>query len=109
MKQWGSTGKPLDLLGIGFGPSNLALAIALEEQAQQRGTVLDTLFLDRQRDYRWHGGTLVAQSELQISFLKDLVTLRNPCSPYSFVKYLHHHRRLVDFINIGTFYPCRME
>jgi L-ornithine N5-monooxygenase len=109
MKQWGSTGKPLDLLGIGFGPSNLALAIALEEQAQQRGGGLDTLFLDRQRDYRWHGGTLVAQSELQISFLKDLVTLRNPCSPYTFVKYLHHHQRLVDFINIGTFYPCRME
>jgi L-ornithine N5-oxygenase len=109
MKQRGSTGKPLDLLGVGFGPSNLALAIALEEQAQQRGIALDTLFLDRQSDYRWHGGTLVSQSELQISFLKDLVTLRNPCSPYTFVNYLHRHQRLIDFINIGTFYPCRME
>ena len=51
----------------------------------------------------------MSQSELQISFLKDLVTLRNPTSPYSFVNYLKAHGRLVDFINLGTFYPCRME
>ncbi|MDF0729436.1 SidA/IucD/PvdA family monooxygenase [Pseudomonas entomophila] len=97
-----------DLIGIGFGPSNLALAIALEERGQAHGP-LDVLFLDKQADYRWHGNTLVTQSELQISFLKDLVTLRNPTSPYSFVNYLKQHGRLVDFINLGTFYPCRME
>jgi L-ornithine N5-oxygenase len=97
-----------DLIGIGFGPSNLALAIALEERGQVQGA-LDVLFLDKQADYRWHGNTLVTQSELQISFLKDLVTLRNPTSPYSFVNYLKNHGRLVDFINLGTFYPCRME
>ncbi|WP_285961530.1 lysine N(6)-hydroxylase/L-ornithine N(5)-oxygenase family protein [Pseudomonas tohonis] len=97
-----------DLIGIGFGPSNLALAIALQERACHQGA-LDALFLDKQADYRWHGNTLVTQSELQISFLKDLVSLRNPTSPYSFVNYLHQHGRLVDFINLGTFYPCRME
>ena len=97
-----------DLIGIGFGPSNLALAIALEERGQIEGP-LDVLFLDKQADYRWHGNTLVTQSELQISFLKDLVTLRNPTSAYSFVNYLKAHGRLVDFINLGTFYPCRME
>ena len=97
-----------DLIGIGFGPSNLALAIALQEREKTQGK-LDVLFLDKQADYRWHGNTLVSQSELQISFLKDLVTLRNPTSPYSFVNYLKAHNRLVDFINLGTFYPCRME
>lgn len=97
-----------DLIGIGFGPSNLALAIALQERGEQQGA-LDVLFLDKQADYRWHGNTLVTQSELQISFLKDLVTLRNPTSPFSFVNYLKQHGRLVDFINLGTFYPCRME
>jgi len=97
-----------DLIGIGFGPSNLALAIALRERGPAQGA-LDVLFLDKQADYRWHGNTLVTQSELQISFLKDLVTLRNPTSPYSFVNYLKTHGRLVDFINLGTFYPCRME
>jgi L-ornithine N5-oxygenase len=98
-----------DVLGIGFGPSNLALAIALQEQAQLRAQPYQALFLDRQADYRWHGNTLVTQSELQISYLKDLVTLRNPTSPYSFVNYLHTHERLVDFINLGTLYPCRLE
>src|SRR5688500_20001583 len=66
-----------DLIGVGFGPSNLALAIALQERGPSQGE-LDVLFLDKQADYRWHGNTLVTQSELQISFLKDLVTLRNP-------------------------------
>jgi L-ornithine N5-oxygenase len=108
MTQTPSSSAIHDLIGVGFGPSNLALAIALEEQAPARGTV-DALFLDKQADYSWHGNTLVTQSELQISFLKDLVTLRNPTSPYSFVNYLREHGRLVDFINLGTFYPCRME
>jgi L-ornithine N5-oxygenase len=98
-----------DVMGIGFGPSNLALAIALQEQAQREKRDCHMLFLDKQQDYRWHGNTLVAQSELQISFLKDLVTLRNPTSPYSFVNYLHQQGRLIDFINLGTFYPCRLE
>ena len=97
-----------DLIGVGFGPSNLALAIALQERGPTQGE-LDVLFLDKQANYSWHGNTLSTQSELQISFLKDLVTLRNPTSPYSFVNYLKAHGRLVDFINLGTFYPCRME
>jgi L-ornithine N5-oxygenase len=98
-----------DMIGVGFGPSNLALAIALEELAESRGHALDALFIDKQQDYRWHGETLATQSELQISFLKDLVSLRNPTSPYSFVNYLHQKQRLADFINLGTFYPCRLE
>jgi len=104
------TSEPLhDLIGVGFGPSNLALAIALEELAETHGHALDALFIDKQRSYRWHGDTLATQSELQISFLKDLVSLRNPTSPYSFVNYLHQKQRLVDFVNLGTFYPCRLE
>ncbi len=37
------------------------------------------------------------------------MTLRNPTSPYSFANYLKAHGRLMDFINLHTFYPCRME
>ncbi|PWB35620.1 ornithine monooxygenase [Pseudomonas sp. SDI] len=109
MSQSHSPEKIHDLIGVGFGPSNLALAIALEELAETNGHAIDALFIDKQSDYRWHGNTLATQSELQISFLKDLVSLRNPTSPYSFVNYLHQHNRLVDFINLGTFYPCRLE
>ncbi|WP_369986949.1 lysine N(6)-hydroxylase/L-ornithine N(5)-oxygenase family protein [Pseudomonas xanthosomatis] len=109
MSQTASSDNIHDLIGVGFGPSNLALAIALEELAETNGHALDALFIDKQADYRWHGNTLATQSELQISFLKDLVSLRNPTSPYSFVNYLHQKQRLADFINLGTFYPCRLE
>ncbi|MDW2775985.1 SidA/IucD/PvdA family monooxygenase [Pseudomonas sp. BEA3.1] len=54
---------------------------------------LDALFIDKQQDYHWHGETLATQSELQISFLKDLVSLRTPTSPYSFVNYQHQKTR----------------
>lgn len=104
-----STATIHDVIGVGFGPSNLALAIALEELSDNNGKRLDALFVDKQVNYRWHGDTLSSQSELQISFLKDLVSLRNPTSPYSFVNYLKQQGRLVDFINLGTFYPCRLE
>ena len=54
-----------DLIGVGFGPSNLALAIALQEREKAQGK-LDVLFLDKQADYRWHGNTLVAQQPTEI-------------------------------------------
>jgi L-ornithine N5-oxygenase len=103
-----TTSTVYDLIGVGFGPSNLALAIALEERAKSQGA-LSTLFLDKQDNYRWHGNTITGQSHLQISFLKDLVSLRNPTSPFSFVNYLQKKGRLADFINLGTFYPSRLE
>lgn len=37
-----------DVIGVGFGPSNLALAIALEELAQLNGKALNALFIDKQ-------------------------------------------------------------
>ncbi|WP_437883879.1 lysine N(6)-hydroxylase/L-ornithine N(5)-oxygenase family protein [Pseudomonas sp. LRF_L74] len=98
-----------DIIGVGFGPSNIALAIALEEISKEKGKPINSLFLEKQEDYWWHGDTLASGSEMQISFLKDLVSLRNPTSPYSFVNYLHQQNRLIDFINLSTFYPCRME
>ena len=40
---------------------------------------------------------------MQVSFLKDLVTLRNPRSAFTFVNYLHSVGRLDEFINLGSF------
>lgn len=97
-----------DLIGVGCGPSNLALAIALDAKKETH-RALNVLFIEKQSNYRWHGNTITSQSDLQISFLKDLVSLRDPTSPYSFINYLHAHGRLVDFINLGTFFPSRLE
>jgi L-ornithine N5-oxygenase len=96
----------LDLIGVGFGPSNLALAIALEEQPSRR---IRPLFFERAPRFTWHGGMLIEDATMQISFLKDLVTLRNPRSCYSFLSYLQARERLVDFVNRKDFFPTRRE
>lgn len=46
---------------------------------------------------------------MQITFLKDLATMRNPKSDFTFVNYLHKKNRLVEFANLGTFLPQRIE
>ncbi|OEZ64145.1 lysine N(6)-hydroxylase/L-ornithine N(5)-oxygenase family protein [Duganella sp. HH105] len=97
-----------DLIGIGFGPSNIALAIALDEQ-RQAGASVNALFIERQESFHWHPNMLLDNTHMQISFLKDLATMRNPSSPFTFVNYLHQKGRLHDFINLKTFYPSRHE
>ena len=42
-------------------------------------------------------------------FLKDLVTTRNPTSPFTFLNYLKQKQRLHEFINLREFYPSRRE
>jgi len=98
-----------DFIGIGFGPSNLALAIALEEQRQAGGPSVSSLFIERQSEFAWHPDMALDHAHMQVSFLKDLATLRNPTSRYTFVNYLHEKRRLQDFINLKTFFPSRHE
>lgn len=101
---------PLDLLGVGFGPSNLALAVAARELAATRpGDPLAVRFAERQPAFGWHRGMLLDDATMQVSFLKDLVTLRNPTSPFSFLAYLHDRGRLVDFVNHKSLFPLRIE
>lgn len=97
-----------DFLGVGFGPSNLALAIATQEYAEG-GCSPDACFLERKPEFNWHEGMLIDRSTMQISFLKDLATLRNPQSRFTFINYLKEQGRLEDFINIQTFFPAREE
>lgn len=99
------TSAPLDCVGIGFGPSNLALAIAMREA----GSRLACHFLEKRESFAWHGDMLLDGSRMQICFLKDLVSMRDPTSPFSFLNYLHVHGRFEDFINTRTFYPSRHE
>jgi L-ornithine N5-oxygenase len=98
-----------DFIGIGFGPSNLALAIATQEHAQRSGLAPHVCFLEKKPAFNWHEGMLIDGSTMQISFLKDLVTLRNPASRFTFVNYLNERGRLQDFINLKTFFPTREE
>lgn len=100
--------REVELLAIGAGPSNLALAIALEELAPDN-LARQSLIIEQHQDTIWQRGMLLPWTRSQVSFLKDLVTLRNPRSNFTFVSYLHSVGRLSDFINLGSFTPYRME
>ncbi|WJF92171.1 lysine N(6)-hydroxylase/L-ornithine N(5)-oxygenase family protein [Paraburkholderia bonniea] len=96
-----------DLIGVGFGPSNLALAVRLAER--RNAAPAAHCFIEAQAEFGWHRGMLLDDSRMQISFLKDLVTLRDPKSPFTFINYLFERGRLQDFVNLKNFYPTRVE
>ena len=65
--------------------------------------------IEQHPDTVWQRGMLMPWTRSQVSFLKDLATLRNPQSRFTFINYLHSAGRLSDFINLGSFTPYRME
>lgn len=104
-----------DLVCVGFGPASLAIAVALHDLLEGRAAVGSSAeapsvrFLERQPAFKWHAGMLLPGAKMQISFIKDLATLREPRSRFTFLNYLKHHDRLVQFTNLGTFLPSRLE
>ena len=93
----------LDAVGVGVGPFNLSLAALLEP------TGFNAHFFDRSADFQWHPGLLFPEATLQVSYLKDLVTLVDPTSPYSFLAFLRAHKRLYRFINRTEIRVSRKE
>ncbi|MFF8973939.1 lysine N(6)-hydroxylase/L-ornithine N(5)-oxygenase family protein [Streptomyces sp. NPDC014995] len=100
-----------DLIGVGFGPSNVAMALALSEHnaGVGRQEAVTAHFFEQQPRFGWHRGMLIDDATMQVSFLKDLVTLRNPASEFSFLCYLKSKGRLIDFINHKNLFPLRVE
>lgn len=92
-----------DLVGVGIGPFNLALA------ALAQPTGLRTLFLDGATQFAWHDGMLIKGSELQVPFLADLVTLADPTSSWSFLNYLRAQDRLFPFFLTERMHLPRAE
>ncbi|MDR0227330.1 MAG: SidA/IucD/PvdA family monooxygenase [Burkholderiaceae bacterium] len=94
-----------DIVGIGFGPANIAVAVALDEIGW-RGS---TLFLERAAGPHWQPGMLIDGADTQNHPLRDFVTPRNPRSKYGFLTYLHEHQRFFDYLNLGLHYPLRKD
>ncbi|MBD8019905.1 SidA/IucD/PvdA family monooxygenase [Brevibacterium gallinarum] len=97
----------VDVVGVGFGPANMALAAALSELPASEAPT--AVFLDAAAGPQWHAGMLLPDASLQVSYIKDLVTLRNPCSQLSFLNFLVAHDRIQDFFNRGSSEPLRVE
>jgi L-ornithine N5-monooxygenase len=108
-----------DMICVGFGPASLAIAAALHDSLDPR--LLSSLelynnqrpprvlFLEKQDQFHWHAGMLLHGAKMQITFIKDLATLRDPRSEFTFLNYLHSVGRLVAFTNLDTFLPLRLE
>ncbi|KAK4236563.1 L-lysine 6-monooxygenase (NADPH-requiring)-domain-containing protein [Achaetomium macrosporum] len=101
----------LDLICVGFGPASVAIAVALHDtmEAGKLAQAPKVLFLEKQPQFSWHAGMLLPGAKMQISFIKDLASLRDPRSNFTFLNYLHKNSRLVDFVNLSTFMPARAE
>lgn len=95
----------VDVLGIGFGPSNISLAVAAEEL----GAGLNMHFIEAAAGPAWHPHMMLDGSDIQNNPLRDLVTPRNPRSQYSFTNYLKCEGRLFDYLNLGLAYPFRKD
>ena len=93
----------LDAVGVGAGPFNLSLAALLAP------TSFNARFFDRSPDFQWHPGLLFPEAILQVSYLKDLVTLVDPTSQYSFLAFLRAYKRLYRFINRTEIRVSRKE
>jgi len=94
-----------DVIGVGFGPANIALAIALEELYPD----LTVEFLERRPGPAWQANQLLRGVDIQHSPYRDFVTPRNPRSYYSFTNFLHEHDRLLKHLNADFHFPLRLE
>ena len=94
-----------DVLGIGFGPANIALAVAAAEAA----TPWRVQFIEAEHDPAWQGGLLIDSANIQNHPARDLVTLLNPRSRFTFLNYLFEMGRLVEHLNLPTTFPLRKE
>jgi L-ornithine N5-oxygenase len=94
-----------DVIGIGFGPGNISLAIALEESNSK----LSTKFLESAPTSSWQKDMMIVDADIQHNPIMDLVTPRNPRSHYSFLNFLHSQDRLFEHFNMGLHFPLREE
>lgn len=60
---------------------------------------LTNLFLDKKESFGWHDGQQIPGATIQVSMLKDLVSLSDPTNGYSFLSYLHELGRIYHFLN----------
>lgn len=81
-------------VGIGVGPANLSLAALMRGHPE-----ITNLFVDKKPSFGWHDGQQIPNATIQVSMFKDLVSLSDPTSEYSFLSYLHKTGRFYHYIN----------
>ncbi len=94
----------LDLVGVGIGPANLSLAALLHGNDRVTKT-----FVERRKAFEWHAGIMVPDAQMQVHFLKDLVTPVDPTNPFTFLAFAVEARRLYRLLITGRSRVPRKE
>lgn len=94
-----------DVIGVGFGPANIALAICAEEDHRP----LRLRFFEGRSEPGWQSEMMTHRANIQNHPLRDLVTPRNPRSRYSFTNFLFENGLLFRHLNLGIESPLRKE
>ncbi|MEU2358668.1 SidA/IucD/PvdA family monooxygenase [Streptomyces misionensis] len=97
--------RTVDALAIGAGPANLSLAAL----AAPTATDLSLSVVEARESASWHPGLLWSTSRLQVSGVKDLVSLVDPRSRFSFLNFLHEQGRLYRHLIASRDYVSRKE
>lgn len=100
----GIMSEPVDVVGIGVGPANLSLAALLDPHSSIRSR-----FFERTLQFQWHPGLMFPEAVIQVPFVKDLVTLVDPTSRFSFLSFLSQANRLYHFVNASFPQVLRRE
>jgi L-ornithine N5-oxygenase len=99
-----SSPQSYDLVVVGFGSTALSLATALADSE----TSLKVLFLESKASFTWAPASVLPENVTRTSFLRDLITTRNPRSEFTFVNYLFESEQLVQFVNSSHMAPTRL-
>ena len=93
------------VLGLGFGPANLSLAVALEEFCYT-GNIH---FLEKAERFHWQREQLLSGADIQNNPFRDLVMAINPNSRHTFVGYLASRGELTSYLHLNVKFPSRLE
>ncbi|MEU6275754.1 SidA/IucD/PvdA family monooxygenase [Streptomyces populi] len=94
----------LDLIGIGVGPANLSLAALSAPLTEVRAE-----FLETGSEFRWHPGLMLPDSQLTVTYFRDLVTLVDPTSRFSFLNFIVQEGRAFRFLEANGLSCSRRE
>jgi L-ornithine N5-oxygenase len=92
-----------DVVCIGFGTKGLAFSTVLADHDPSQ----KVLVVERDAQFNGDLGFASTESSAGSSFLRDLITLRNPRSEYTFVNFLHQTNLLIAFTNASQLITSR--
>jgi L-ornithine N5-oxygenase len=100
-----------DLVGVGFGPAAIAVAVAFADRDEclPPGAERPRMsYLERAESSAWQPDLLLPGADIQHHWLRDYANPRNPRSRFSFPNYLKETGRFYQFTLLGN-YVTRIE